>query len=578
VKYWCQIVGTPETSKPLLDAIFAAAHVQRELWNKLCAAHDQVRQQLDEARQQGTLTRELIRERYRELAARHSSSTLYQITAAHTECSDLKWPILDRFLTALDRYLKSGQQWRPLGEQHHAPRARAGITRINLPYVNRSGGHPVQWLFRDAPRARVQVRAVPAAAYADERAESVRLRATRGRFRIPGTELDVPLLIKLHRPLPDGCVIKAISLCGKLERPFGWHWSLAITIEDAAGWCRPALPSDLAAALDIGWRRFPDYIRVGFITDSLGRSFEIRLPERLESQRVRKHNRYFAANQIPRRLPASAGEVIDFVRERDYRLEECKALLADMAARDPQLAACLPGKNALRLMRQRGLYDLRRRMQLAGLGVVTNILDAWAAEDRRWHGRITEARERLLRVRNAQYRKVAARLAETYGTLIYEGDFNLTTVASPEVGEPDYWAKKRAQFQRHLSAPSILRQYILEAFRRRARTLVPRNAAHSSRQCAHCGAPIEPRTDLVVTCTAGHTCDTDLNTTRLFLAGYLAEQGERVPVLGAAKPVDRQQIEAWLVPFSARYETADGMGPTGSLLGHGCSTGTPAAL
>lgn len=349
-----------------------------------------------------------------------------------------------------------------------------------------------------------------------------------GWFTVGGVR--VPIAVTMHRPLPDGAIIKRFSLIGECEKASRqWEWKVLFNIEipDPIQVVYPQ--TGAAIAIDAGWRsaRLTAYQEAGIRVMTLFDGFkyqEIVIPYDLSNRRERRAE-YADRPRIDIR------EVWEITRQRDAELEKCKAAIRAMDKTGWPTEARRT-VNGLTKMRSAGLMRLRKA--LANHGIICQPIEDWRAFDipawedqrhieRRWYGS-----------RDALYRQIAAELADRADTIIWEGDLKLKDIADKPAKNKAKRKKKHAETGewesrtererieeaaakwRQLASLYRFRMWIKEEIAQKGRTLVDEPAAYSSQICAECGAAIEPSPELIVKCANGHIYDQDVNSARYF--------------------------------------------------------------
>lgn len=474
------------------QALWDTAKSMQALWNRLVALHDAVL----------SATKDLEKS---EKAGPYKQfwKAVYDTTRAADDLNGYcKNEVYDRFQASVRRfYNKTGNK----------PKSQNGLRRICIPHTNRDGGWSVDWLDSENTRKALRIKAAPEGAYLDNSRASRRARSSRGYFRIGNDSL--LFLINIHRPIPPGSMVKKVCIVGKFIKTLGWSWSLDVNIEYLPKTHTHTASTGRFAALDIGWRKFDDYLRIGVLADSGGNMFEIRLPFDLSNRSTRRLNGFVADKGSDYRTVDDFRGLEELQSERDNVLEDAKFKLSTRVAELP--AELRPNKNSLRLMRQGGLVRLMRALKEQGAATeIQTILFDWLGKDRAFARRIESARKRMIARRNWLYRNIAAWLAERYDSLLLEGDFDLSVVASEdEQGE----AVKAAQRYRQMAGLYQFRGAINNAFSKAGREVKGMPAAYSTQTCALCGGHIDSGPALVLTCENGHSQDQDINTAKLFL-------------------------------------------------------------
>lgn len=510
-KYDIRIIGD------VPQAMWDTAKQMNILWNEMVARYEPVREcaaawyDAADGKEATAQAREWSNAAHGSLLRNGRGGELYELAKTYKGAlpNECYWHIYDAFQKAQKRFAKG---------QGGAPRFKHSLQSILIPYPLGEGGAHIDWLHQER-RAHVRQPQGP----------------TRGWFTVAGAR--VPFEVVMDRPLPQGALIKRVALSGKLERPFGWQWSLIVSLQVPP---HKALPKTRrVAGLDLGWRTMGQGLRIGVLTDNAGDTWELFLPFDLSTSSDRK----FRARLIeqgatdlpllrdPRSITAAQGDI-------DDDLEACKAELRryDRAAWPTEARQMMLG---IAKMRAGGLHRLRRCLADAGIAVET--LDEWATRYERQWRRLRAAQLDWLAARNYLYRCLAAWLADNYDVIAWE-QLGLKEMAEADEQEP---AIRAAQKHRQWAALHILRGYVREAMNKRGRDLRAYDPAWSTLECRVCQALAEPSSDLFLRCANGHVWDQDENA-----AGNLLSviEPELRAVTGVSRLVEYSQLNKALRP------------------------------
>lgn len=449
---------------------------------------------------------------------------------------DCRNAVHERFGLAVKKYFADlkARKGSSGGKPVVPPKVRKGPTmRFCVPFASRVGGFPVErigeWDFR------VHVGSIPPDVYAMTSKPRRRATVTSGHFNLFSSEktdgkrvttLDetIPLRIHAHRPFPTGSIIKRVSLCGELVRPFGWKLSLQFTAEVPPDSIRRHSATGRAAAIDVGWRHLDGYMRIAVVADTDGNVFELRLPDDFTNLTNRKFIERKAG-----KAKGFKGDSLAVIREmdsiQDGILEASKKALAARFAQFPD--DLRPDKASWHLVRKSGLMKLlgacRKRTEETGEAVgPVGILEQFAADWTLWAGRIRAREVRMINSRDTTYYRFADWLARRYDRVVWEGDLSLKTMAEQDPAEiesdAERYALVNAAKYRQFASIHGLRLKIVNSLTKHGRDLVPHQTAGTSQHCSTCGAAVEPSAKLIVKCEAGHEHDQDVNSARLMLA------------------------------------------------------------
>jgi len=303
-----------------------------------------------------------------------------------------------------------------------------------------------------------------------KRAHSPGKRHWRGCFRAGDETIDFSLA--LHRALPTDAILKRVQWLGERSGT-KWFWHLALTIEEPPIES-PYHSSQLSAGLDLGWRSFAegspnDYVRVGMLADSEGRTVEFRLPLLL------------------RNGPGGERRTIVY--------------LAELQSLADEFLNCGRELTGDKRLGPRGLRDLIA----AGHQHAEGIGAALAAHDL-LRKRLNEQRFHLLQRRNWWYQNLAQWLCQRYARIAIEADMKLAKLHERSK-DP---ALRNAAIYRNYAAVGELRKRLM-ATAGKTGTRIDGETAYSTITCWVCGKEMLPSANLMLTCPNGHQLDQDKN-------------------------------------------------------------------
>lgn len=480
--------------------LWAVVEEQQRIWNEMTECFTQTleagKEMTDKAEKDALF------------AAYHQKiKDIYQASPIHC---DARQCVYERFVETVKRYLKGLKNKGSNGIQNGKPRVKKWPDRVNIPFNDRTGGKELDFLFGRCKRFRLKEKPFP--------------ETTVGKFLLNNEYMRFKAVI--HRPLPKDAIFKRLSLVGELTPSFGWDWYITFLLEvpPASPAVRINLPATgRTAAMDIGWRIFEDYIRIGVIADSDGNVFELRLPMDRTNGKVASQIEWLTQKKGPghdmKRISFDSLRAIG--AEIDADLEkikgELKAVFPQMPdAVRPSLQGwhMAKGSTLKRLCRQMEDYRHEFKVQSAGL----DRLQDWRRRYIQMRRRETFIRQTMIGSRDFLYGQIAVNLAENYDRLVWEGDLNLKQLAENNGDGVNRWVLENAQKFRHLVAPSILKQKITGAFRKRNREIIPEKAAFTTITCFQCGNTMEATPSLQITCNAcGYSDDQDITAARNLL-------------------------------------------------------------
>lgn len=428
--------------------------------------------------------------------------TLYQ--SARTACreSGLFWcnyeSVLVDFLSA---------RRRPGELRFHAWRNEIGKVTVRW-----QTGLPVPALFGTDTRA--QVDPVPELAWTSPvRAERRRLARTTLRVRVASENrkpvwLVLPMV--MHRPLPADGLVREISVLRE-RVGLSWRWKAVMVVETPSG--QPVQPRGSGVvAVDIGWRKLADGLRVCAWADDRGGAGDLVLPERWIREMVKTHDiRSIRDQRFNLARDTLAGQLSTFDGDVPVWLREAMGTLRQW--RSPARLA--------------GLYLRWRTERFNGDGEMFADLESWYRRERHLYEYEANLRDQLIRSRREMYRRFAADLAGRYAEVVIE-EFDIAGVARVKkrrvsgevVAGKGSDLPDAARHQRVLAAPSVLRLAIRNACEREGVRIRTVPAAYTTLVCHVCGSleRFDAAGELVHRCSAcGAVWDQDVGAARNLL-------------------------------------------------------------
>lgn len=275
----------------------------------------------------------------------------------------------------------------------------------------------------------------------------------------------------LHRPLPDGSVAQWAKV--KRERLGGRdRWSLHLTITVPASG-RRADDCSQAVAIDLGWRKRENGLRVAYLLGDDGESREVLLGEdvlrglhQVDDLRAIRDQHLNTARTALASWLHDAGSIPEWLSMATEHLAQWRS-----PARFAALAV------AWREHREGQSEEVERQYQA---------LEAWRKKDKHLWTWECNLRDKVLARRREQYRVLAARLVDRYHVLVLER-FDLRSTQrhqAPEVETPEI---QPARAQQRIAATSILRECLIQAFARRGGVVAELPSRWTTRACPRCG-------------------------------------------------------------------------------------------
>jgi hypothetical protein len=469
------------------DSVWEIAKRQRTLWNNLTAlwhgATEQARALPDCKK-----------------AIWQSFDEWCQAAAAQSGLDWVNGPdVLDRF--------RAGTRARRF------PRFHKGLDRVAIAHRFTSGGVPLDRLIDNRRARRFTLWSSPTWE-APRSAHSPGRKHWRAQITIGGKAIDCALA--LHRPLPNGAILKRVAWLGR-RGGSKWYWYLALTVEE-----EPVLtdsPAEVhnrpAAGLDLGWRLFKDgskgaYLRIGMLADTEGRVIELRLPLWLKPQRVQER----------RGFPSIAS------------LEAEASVLVD---RGRALVEQMPGNQVvtLRAGGRIGYQSLVRTVESLPAGDTAALKQLLDEHDRMYRV-IATLRFRLTERRRWYYQNLAQWLCSHYRSVVVE-DMSLPSLHRRVA---NHIVLQNASKYRNYAAVGELRERLRRAAAAGGCHIIEATATDSTVTCYECGAKSEESATLTLRCPNGHEHDQDKNAARNLLSqingtfGQPHDLGEGTPAQG----------------------------------------------
>lgn len=340
---------------------------------------------------------------------------------------------------------------------------------------------------------------------------------------------------------PEPAFIKKVTLVGKFSKIHHWQWNLIITIEiPPAPVARP--DNALTAAIDLGYRRFPDYIRFGLIVDTAGNKFELRLPDgNMLSSYLKGTIKFLADKGIEKKFIRDLSDFFLWDSEQGKCLEEAKAALQTLytEAKDAKMEMPEAWKNAFNgfaKMKNRGLAKMNRtvtglledenlstvEMVREILEATTRIIETWKLKDDYFETEKEHFRRKFLGRRKILFRQTVKWLAQNYVNLIWENDLKLGEMATKtkKSSRVTDAALKESNKYRQWTGLYQFREFLKEKNAQSGDWLQPARAAYSTAFCDECGGEtISDPAKLILICVNGHERDQDERAARNLLKG-----------------------------------------------------------
>jgi hypothetical protein len=270
----------------------------------------------------------------------------------------------------------------------------------------------------------------------------------------------------MHRPIPAESIIKRVVV-HRRRAGLSWRWNVVFTCAESLA--QPEGRTGRTVAVNLGWRRFSDEIRVATTIDnvSLQPRFVV-IPGEMISG-------FALVERLQARRSTMRRNILRLLKSIDWShapatLEECaRPVVTDANVRSSLIARLA--------VEWRSYQDWQPEFYSA--------VEEWRVNDRKvllWE---YNQREKLLNRRNDLFRCAVRDLFASAGTILVN-HIDLGKIAQNKT----YVLPLGSQRYRIISAPSILRSYIREYSERNGLTLV--DATASTWECHKCGNVNKP--------------------------------------------------------------------------------------
>lgn len=372
------------------------------------------------------------------------------------------------------------------------------------------GGMSPQVLFSER-HSQVKVSPVDPAAFTS------RFRGTREQYQ--NTTLEITALargrdyrknvrfpMQLSRPIPDDVNIKDVVVT---RRKVGSHWRHAAVFLTTREVAELPPPDGPVVAIDLGWRRMTEGLRVATILGDGGEPSYVICPQRTLDD-IERCEAYRRRRDELRNAILAYLTTIDWNEAPPELAELGKALRTTPASAFGRIA-----RLALAWRDHRDWGDFAR-------------IEEWRRVDKRLWDTEANLRDKALYRRLDGYRKAAKAICEHAGVIILE-KFNIADVAIKETKDGEETDQVRAMRRyRTIAAPSEFRKWILIQAEKRG-IPIPRHQGVSNNPHHRCGVThrmVDP-TALRQYCPGcGEYYDIDVNACRNMLAAYHASGAE----------------------------------------------------
>jgi hypothetical protein len=524
------------------DKFWEEARTLKNAWNEIVAAYRAFDEQIT------TLETEFARLKNEKLDAEDVKASLKQARVERGEKTRAAWKaqspkVLYNDLETLRLAMESALS---LAYKNGGTlRFKKGIESINFSKRFKSGGAEFAELLTTLDSRDAKLSRKPLALRVGVKRESRRSRnktPLHGHFLIGKSRVPVKFTGVWSYPLfpsPEAAFVKKVALVGKFSRLKHWRWKLVLTIEEPLTEIAPdaSLP---IAALDLGYRRFPGYIRFGFVADSLGNRFELRLPDgNMISAYLKRTIKFLEAKGTEKLYVRDLKDYFAWDSAQSTRLEETKAQLKTLYDSSKEQGIEMPERwleafDGLDKRRNRGLLKLKnvsiellkpeetKTEDIAAardwLRRTVEIVNKWQEADVFFETEKEHFRRKFSGRRELLYRQTVKWLASNYSQLVWKEDSNLREIASraKKSSRRTDAALKESNKYRQWTSLSQFRLFIKEQSSKTPgwlRSAASDSSSWQQRQphvCDECGASIaSDSTELMLVCASGHERDRD---------------------------------------------------------------------
>lgn len=455
----------------LPDQLWTTAKQMQTLWNTLIDLRETIK----------TLTKDLSK-----VEAKPQWKQFDDTMLGIAKQSPLNWEarqaVMDRFQTASRRAFKKGATLHKQGR----------LDKIMIPHRFTGGGMSLQHFFHQPMRAqRIRIAPIASQIYTLPYRQRRKADLTQGVFGLDGAST-ISFTCHLHRPIPAGSIIKQALWVGKFNRyrKQPWTWHVQLVVEEPP--IQHERTDTVMMGLDLGWRIMGegDYLRIGFLADSEGRTLELRLPMLKTDTRKIRH-------LLQHECPISTiYDLWDWEARISNAVETCKEQLRERL--DPIPLGFVQ-------MRQGGLEKLLREETCPP--AVQTILQDWEEVNTKWRQIQTRVTDRLVGRKRWLYRNLASWLTKTYRTICWEGDFSVKKLAQSE----DTPILQNAAKFRQWAALGELRLYLKQAAAKNGCTLIDAPQAFSTLADHETGELAQSSPALLIEYPGGIVRDQDFN-------------------------------------------------------------------
>lgn len=313
----------------------------------------------------------------------------------------------------------------------------------------------------------------------------------------------------MHRPIPEDAIIKELSVTRKRVGT-QLSWSVTFTARAPGGQVAEN-SSHSICAVDLGWRKIPEGLRVATTMDSTGEVQYVVLPNNLL-------HKFEHVNALKSQIDDELNVVQTILREKSALLVDLPEVLKGL------LASALRPRLTTRRLAKLTLFWRDKHPDIEA--DVVSFLEEHRRHLKRLQNEMDNLRDKVVHHRQDFYRNAAIRIVQDKAMVLVE-DFDLRGVAKKKHEDgTDSDTPEAVRRMRQVAAVSELRKWIvLQAAKHGARVDL-RKSAYTTRRCSACGQINEKADpyDLVWKCPkCGNVLDQDINACRNMTTDFMNE-------------------------------------------------------
>ena len=509
-------------------------------------------------------TAELDLSQIKKLRWKMFDAGLIKLTRSEEWKKQLGWEAREAVLERFKMSLRGNNNKKDISPKPASDR----VNEISFYHRFSKGGFDTEKIFTKASK-KISLEPVPVKFYADNGHQNRKSRYSEGIFGIGIEDTSLKISVYLHRPIPEG-KLKTVQFIGKFsDITRAWTWKIVFAVQTGK---LPETPKyKPVAALDLNWRRLGDYLRIGFIKDTAGNAYELKLPL-IEKPNRRAFNTLKNVNRARQKdglkpiemielFPQNIFELNDWRRQTDVLKDklknEIKTIFSEQSENAETPAHITNFLQHFDRIGRRGLLKLKRVIGELDDNVrsgvdseVFNKLEAYENADRKKRLAIHRTEAHLKNKRKKLYENLALWLKTNYSRLIWEGDLSLKKMGerAPRISiDSDQAGIKIGNKFRQYAGLYFLRRKIKEQNQCENDWLINIKSKDTTRLCHLCGELMETTT-LFISCENGHTFDQDDNSSSNLLRAGLVENSDLNYSRKKEKLFIPQHLENYIIP------------------------------